>query len=483
MFSLTMLTLIMFMGIGIDYGRALLHREKMLSALDSAVQMAAITRGDQRAKTAAFEGAFNSQFSPSAAIISVKASLDTVTSPTEIIGVATARVRTSLLGVAGISEVVISVKSAGRAATGVEFALVLDVSGSMKWPDMSGMTRIDVLKQAAQNLVNTAVANAGPGANLRFGYVPFTMNVNIGPGNTSYVTGANDPLFAGTQWAGCVLERAPPNHFSTSYSATDKFRAYIYPPEPNSNYCDNPGNGTNSRYRSVDPYVPGNPDPYTHGPNYNCVRHPIQPLTSDANAFKAKLSSLTAEYNMGTILAPGVTWGVRILTPDAPFPGAAASGEDVRKIMVMLTDGGQTTEMRYPFCSWARNPSTPFRFNPADLGLGGRAVGPNGPRDFFSPYGFIYDSDPFGKNYTSYYQVDASLDPLAIEACTNAKSQGIEIFSIAVSSFAGPGTNVYETLKSCANNDDHFFYATNASALNNAFADIAKKATNFVRTK
>jgi len=155
----------------------------------------------------------------------------------------------------------------------------------------------------------------------------------------------------------------------------------------------------------------------------------------------------------------------------------------VKKVMVMLTDGAQTTEMRYDACNRTQNPATPYNFTPAAFNPGGRAVGPMGPRDFFGPYGYPYDSDPFGNNYVDYSQVDASLDPLAIAACNFAKSQGIEIYSVAVSSWAGPGASVYNTLNSCASGSDHFFYATDAAALTNAFAEIARKSTNFVRTK
>lgn len=482
MFGLVLLVLLLMVGIAVDYGRALQQREKMLSALDSAVLVAATTPGEADKKINVFRNAFKSQYPEAGPVSSLHIALDTSGSD-QIVGTASARIKTSILNIAGFDTIAIGVTSAARTATGVEFAMVLDVSGSMKHADMSGRRRIDVLKEAAASLVDTAVANAGPGANLKFGYVPFTMNVNIGASNAGYVTGSNDALFTGTQWAGCVLERAPPNHLSNAYTGSNKWRAYIYPPEPDSSSCDNQSNGTNAGYKTIDAYDPSNPNPYTRGPNYNCVRHPIAPLTTSASTIKTQIASLTAEYNMGTILAPGVTWGTRILTPNAPFSGADAIGGSTKKVMVMLTDGAQTTEMRYPACSTKQNSVTPYSFSPSSLGLAGRSVGPMGPRDFFSPYGYIYDSDPFGANYTSYSQVDASLDPLALDACAFAKGQGIEIYSIAVSSYAGPGTSVYNTLKSCATSDAHFFYATDAVGLTNTFADIARKATAFVRTK
>ena len=481
-FALVAMVLVIAVGIAVDYGRAGQHRERLQAALDSAVQMAAVMQGSTGDRQVAFKSAFDSQFGATPSVLSATPYLD-LSVPGEVRGTAQARVRTSVMGVVGYSEMTIGVTSVGILSKGAEFMMVLDVSGSMKWPDMSGMTRIDVLKQAATGLVDTAIAAAPPAASLKFGYVPFTMNVNIGTANAGYVDNTTHPLFTGTQWAGCVLERPVPNHLSNTYSAASKWHAYIYPPETTSTDCDNAGDGTNSGYAAIDPYVAGAPNPYTRGPNYNCVRHPMAPLTSNAAAIKAQIAGLTAEYNMGTILAPGVTWGTRLLTPNAPFPGADPMNSGVKKVLVMLTDGGQTTEMRYDACSKTQNPSTPYNFTPAAFNLSGKAVGPMGPRDFFSPYGYIYDSDPFGNNYTDYWQVDSSLDPLAIAACNFAKSQGIEIYSIAVSSYAGPGTSVYNTLRACANDDAHMFLATDASALTNAFADIGRKTAQFVRTK
>lgn len=342
MFALVVMVLLLMVGIAVDYGRTLTHREKMLSALDSAVLVAATTPGAADKKINAFRNAFKSQYPETGPVSSLHMALDTSGSD-QIVGTASARIQTSFLNIFGFNSIAVGVKSAAKTATGVEFALVLDVSGSMKFPDMSGRRRIDVLKEAAAGLVDTAVANAGPGANLKFGYVPFTMNVNIGASNAGYVTGSNDALFAGTQWAGCVLERAPPNHLSNAYSGSNKWRAYIYPPEPDNSSCDNESNGTNAGYKNIDAYDPSNPNPYTRGPNYNCVRHPIAPLTTSSSTIKTQIASLTAEYNMGTILAPGVTWGARLLTPNAPFSGADAIGGGTKKVMVMLTDGAQTT--------------------------------------------------------------------------------------------------------------------------------------------
>jgi Flp pilus assembly protein TadG len=283
-----------------------------------------------------------------------------------------------------------SAQSQSEAGGGtVEVAMAVDVSGSMRAPDMGGMTRIDTLKQVANNLVDTLAARV-PSSQLKFATIPFTTNVNIGRGNTAYVEGANHALFTGTSWAGCVFERAPPNHFSTGYDgsgspATGKFRAFIAPPEPDqgSGYaCANPSNGTNAGYASIQETNPlyGPYSAETNGPNFHCVRHAIQPLTSSVADVKAKIDSLTAESNWGTIVTPALVWALRALTPNAPFPGAAPFSPNNKKVIIALTDGAQVTDTsnRDPSfsstCAPRQNSATPYRFAPGDLGLAGRTL-------------------------------------------------------------------------------------------------------------
>ena len=79
----------------------------------------------------------------------------------------------------------------------VEIALVLDNSGSMRWPanSSSSTSKIDVLKAAASNLVTTLHAQLGssPKPNpVQFSVVPFSGMVNVGSGNQ------NQPWMDGT---------------------------------------------------------------------------------------------------------------------------------------------------------------------------------------------------------------------------------------------------------------------------------------------
>jgi hypothetical protein len=64
-------------------------------------------------------------------------------------------------------------------------------------------------------------------------------------------------------------------------------------------------------------------------------------------------------------------------------------------------------------------------------------------------------------------------DELTLEACTNAKAQGIEIFTIGFSTPTDPiDQQGLDLMKACATNAEHYFAASDASQLDAAFSAI-----------
>jgi hypothetical protein len=183
---------------------------------------------------------------------------------------------------------------------------------------------------------------------------------------------------------------------------------------------------------------------------------------------------------MGTIIAPGVAWGNRLLSSRAPFSQAAAARPGLKKIMVVLTDGEQTTEGEGDSigCERRQNSTVPFSFDPSVFKLKGRALSTNGPRDQFSPYGFILDSDPFGSSLSTWDDVRRDLTDVSLDACNKAKQANVEIYTIAVGQDAGPGTAIHGLLQGCATDAEHMFYAGNAAGLEAAFDAIGQHVIN-----
>lgn len=322
---------------------------------------------------------------------------------------------------------------------------------------------------------------------IKASIVPFTMNVNIGKSNTSMVNDDDNALFAGTEWKGCVMEPSKGDFISDNPGK--KFQAYVYPPMPNSlswgAYCPkNRSNGTNSGYRKMTEAANASSmSSQFDGPNFNCVRYPLQPLTSDISKVRAHLDNLQAYGNQGTIIGPGVTWAMRVLSPDWPFTEGNKWHSSTRKIMIVLTDGEQTTEAEYypATCNKAQNTAKPFSYSPSDYSLRGDDLATKGPRDFMSPYGFIRDSDPFKSNPGSWSDVRDDLEEVSLKACGEAKRAriggAVDVYTIGVSNDTKPGTGVYNLLRKCASSADKHYFAPDASALVGAFDDIAAKIT------
>jgi len=499
LFAVLSVPAFLVLAMGVDYYTHTATMAKMQNIVDAAVLSAARTAANptEAVPTTAQRQAFEAEITAKLAGTPVF-TLSQATLVVDAGGAFTGRIKgTSKLwfgGFIGKSTTAVDVTaSVSLAGMDVEIAMGIDVSGSMLGNDMSG-TRIAAAQTAAKQLIDTVTTSASATASFKFALVPFAFTTNIGTANTAYVTGLGDPLLTGTSWAGCVFERSAPEHISNDYngsvgSSKGQWNAYVAPPEPNApaGACANPSNGTNDGYETIAPYVAGNPFPGTRGPNFNCVRHAMKPLSTSAIDVKTAIDGLTAEYNNGTVFSLGITWGLRMLTPDAPFPGAAAFGPKTKKIIIALTDGAQTTEAVYQTyqnsCPLAVNSGVAFSFDPKKKKMGGAAL-TTGPRDNISPYGYIFDSDPFGYTYGSMADVDTSLDRLTLEACDYAKKfQNVEIYTIAVSSFAGPGTSVYNTLNACATDPKHFFWVTDVTGMNAAFNSIAKNVKSLALTR
>ena len=204
----------------------------------------------------------------------------------------------------------------------------------------------------------------------------------------------------------------------------------------------------------------------------------------------SKIDELTSQSNMGTMIAPGVAWGNRLLSPSEPFTEGAAYSKSVRMIMVVITDGELTTEGEWNVqgdCSAATNSVTPYEFDPAKLGLKGSVLKTHGTIDTFSPYGSMYDSAPTGGG-GSWTAVADGLEKLSLDACQQFKKNNtgdgnVQLYTIAASSGAGPGTRVHSLLQQCATDTDHFFYAESEADLDTAFTSIAKMASELHLTQ
>lgn len=417
--------------------------------------------------------------------------------------------------------------------TTYEIALVLDNSGSMT-ESTNSVTKIQALQSAANSFVNTMFSKA-PGK-VQFSITPFAGGVvAVDPtvsGNRALswidTTGANSQHWtiftdkntaktagfnsrfdifaklktrnAALDWRGCFEEPVYPKNVQdiTPSSADPEtlFVPYFAPDEPNSsgygnNYVDDNGKSGSRRnptyscsdtasddwsaithvckYNTAASFS-GSYGPTAYvGPNQFCpdnTTQTIMKLTSTQSTVTSKINGLVANGN--TALHTGFMWGWRTISPNGPFAqGAAYNTQNNRKIMVFMTDG---------YNNWGAQPYTVVGSDYEGLGYytyNGKinprlSDGTNGDKVNYQ------SSLTAAANSGSYLSTSRkALDNLTLEACTNAKKAGVEVYTIGFSIPTDPiDQQGLDLLKACATDSNHYFAATDANQLNLAFSQI-----------
>jgi len=405
------------------------------------------------------------------------------------------------------------------AYTKYEIALVLDTTGSMAGGKLVS------LQEAVIGLVDGMEALGLQKEQIKFALVPYAGFVNVGPnlgpningngvfvGNSAYWLDqhAKAPIpqsdlpsefsrFAifkqmRVRWPGCVETRIPngkalhdvddtvpdindPNSLFTPFFAADEpDTPWKY---PNSYLPDNgtpiKGKGATefdkqtqlTRYGKKGAYIKpknivdallqtvlwDNPKPdyspstfYSNkndkkGPAFGCEVEKLVPLTTDFDDIKSTVKSLKA--NGSTNMLEGVMWGWRALSSREPFTdGASESDSSVEKIMIFLTDGKNS-----------------FGNLNNDLGSG------------YTSMGYLVDGRLDNLTAASSGQTTTALDKKTLSACTNAKRDGIEIYTIRLEE---PDLATGNLLSECASTKAHFFDAPSRQQLAPIFDAIKK---------
>ncbi|MCX7900128.1 MAG: VWA domain-containing protein, partial [Methylocystis sp.] len=288
-------------------------------------------------------------------------------------------------------------------------------------------------------------------------------------------------------WRGCLEgPKYPFNVNDTAPNPSDPetlFVPFLAPDEPNNDndygnsYISDNGAGCSSagsdwdkltntcKYRVATSASNSRNSPNDHCPNP--ATQTLMQLTSNKASVTSKISQL--EEGGNTNLHEGFMWGWRTLSPNQPFAGGRSyNAPKNRKIMVFMTDG---------YNNWKSQTNTATGSTYQALGY----YSYNGAANVRFPDGTMgnrvnyQDTLKVAANSNSDYHDESRnmQDELTLQACTNAKAQGIEIFTIG---FSTPDDQIdtqgLNLMKSCATNEDHYFKAENAAQLNAAFNSI-----------
>lgn len=197
----------------------------------------------------------------------------------------------------------------------------------------------------------------------------------------------------------------------------------------------------------------------TEGPWKGCAKTSIVPLTYKRANVEAGITAMVAAGN--TLIAEGIAWGWRVLSPTEPFTKVEAStsfpADTVStyhhprwlKIMVVMTDGDN------------------------DISAGVDTL--NGTT--YTAYGRGKEdlaNNRFGT--TSNSSIMPALDDAMSAACTQAKAEGIELY---VTSFgSGVSSATRAKLQACATDADNYQHASSSADLSAFFNHIGQDVLN-----
>ena len=182
--------LLALLGGGIDMGRSYLSQSRLQQACDAGVLAArkklgsaVVTSGVIPNEVAATGNRFfNLNFQDGAYGTTGRSFAMTLESDYSISGEAHVIVPTTIMTLFGFSEMPIPVKCQAKlnfANTDIMF--VLDTTGSMAETNAGdNVPKIDALKQVVRDFHAQIEGSKGPGTRVRYGFVPYSTNVNVG---------------------------------------------------------------------------------------------------------------------------------------------------------------------------------------------------------------------------------------------------------------------------------------------------------------
>ncbi len=464
-------------GSGVDFGVAYMARGKLQNACDAGVLAARQAMDGTNFTTAVEDEAerfFEFNFpegTVGATNLEFEVDQDDA-DETQLLGTASATIPTSLMRIAGINELPISVQCDAKRDMGHnDILLVLDVTGSMaNAPSNGGGTKIGRLRDGAAGIFRGLESDDG--SIIRFGIVPYSHTVNVArslgnkdilreqpyvdwvcnqwgnncsaqvktvhindsswnmnPGNS----GGNTQNFR-TSGNGCIEERPSVGNSMSPFRIENTItRADV------DTQAGNAGNQPELQFGRYDPAIQEAED------QSGCPAESTKLQTyADEAAFQTAINKATARVTGGTYHDVGMLWGMRFISRTGFFSAENPTERDgipVNQHIVFMTDGMIDTD---------------------DL------TG----HDLYSAHGlerFQRRTQGSGSNTARHLSRFES-------ACNLAKSMGITVWVIAL--------DVADTddVEPCATSSEHF-YTSNGSDLEQVFEEIGRGIGNLRLTR
>lgn len=318
-------------GIGVDFMHYEMSRTKLQNTLDRAVLAAADLQQTQDPVTVVED--YLAKAGVDATLTSTPV-VNTGLNYRDVTASATLTVPTQFIHMLGFNSLTApGTSKAEEKIEGIEVVMVLDISGSMNHNN-----RLVNLKPAAREFIDTVMNMTGPG-DVTISIVPYNTQVNAGAKLLSHYTVSNEHSYSN-----CV-----------DFDATDFDSSALSPAQ------------ALRRTSHFDVFT------YSEGPDQtDTLSIPVCPtwngteatvMSTDATLLKNRVSALSANGN--TSIDVGMKWAAALLDPgtqpvitqmiadgDVSAENAGrpvAYGEpDVLKVIVVMTDGQNTTQYQMP---------------------------------------------------------------------------------------------------------------------------------------
>lgn len=186
----SVIPILAMVGGGIDMGRSYLSQSRLQQACDAGVLAArkklgsqVVVTGDVPADVATVgDRFFNLNFRGGAYGTEQRDFQMTLENDYAISGVAKVKVPTTIMGMFGYDEVDLTVECQARLNfSNTDVMMVLDTTGSMNWKNPGdSMTRIEALRSVVKSFHGQIEGSKKPGTRVRYGFVPYATNVNVG---------------------------------------------------------------------------------------------------------------------------------------------------------------------------------------------------------------------------------------------------------------------------------------------------------------
>jgi Flp pilus assembly protein TadG len=424
----------------LDYSRMTNVRASLAAAVDAAALAGAQTTEDKLSALA--RQVFDANFREQAVVTSFVAKIVKNGELDAVRVEAVANVNMSLAQAIGFTSA--PVRSFSEVVVGndsdVQMALVLDVTDSMRG------TKMDTLKSAATDMVNTMFDKLKKSNQIKMAVVPFGEYVNVGLGNRNqpWIDVPKDssvtekvcwPTRDITRTYNCRMQYHEWDDWNdgvvTRRSGTWQVCDHDYGP-----YYDKCQMETKTQ--KWDGCVGSRMFPLNLSDlGYNLVRAPgvmnvnCPPQLTELTPSRPKVLKAIAELSTSgnTYIPAGLTWGWATLSSGTPFSEPNNDKRKTQDYLILMTDGANTMSPTYP------------------------------------------KHDDWNSSLS---------DDLTAALCTNIKASGILVFTI---SFDVNSAILRNQLRICASSPDKYFEATNLIQLNQAFNGITSQVTQMRLSK